>query len=170
MLKLRAAIYSRWCVAVEERISESLHGSARRSPRAFPADWKVATYHRSSQLWKTSQASTTVISGPRRGEDVASTLKLKRCALALGAFLVAAPGVPQTRMLDDFSTSSRWRAAASDGVTASGTAFEGGLRLDYDFTKGSGYAFLRRELPLDLPTISNCVFGFVAMGRPMHWS
>ena len=72
--------------------------------------------------------------------------------LGLGLPLIAASaGVPPTRLLDDFSTRSQWRAAASDGVSASGTAFEGGLRLDYDFTKGSGYAFLRRELPLDFP-------------------
>ena len=66
-------------------------------------------------------------------------------ALALG-------GVGQLpRTLDDFSDPARWPASASDGVTASARSFEGGLRLDYDFSRGSGYAFVRRPLPLDLP-------------------
>lgn len=71
----------------------------------------------------------------------------------LSAALLLAGGTapPQGLVLDDFSAPAAWRAEASDGVTASGRPFEGGLRLDYDFSKGSGYAFLRRELPLELP-------------------
>jgi hypothetical protein len=53
--------------------------------------------------------------------------------------------------LDDFSAPSLWRAQASDGVGFTSAPFEGGLRLDYDFTRGSGYAYLRRDLPLELP-------------------
>lgn len=65
-----------------------------------------------------------------------------------------APASGQT-VLDDFERPSIWEAASSDGVDASSESIPGvngrALRLDYDFTKGSGYAFLRRELPLDLP-------------------
>src|SRR5688572_7609786 len=75
---------------------------------------------------------------------------MKRLALLLCA-LAGAAGAQPARMLDDFSTPAAWRAAASDGVTGTAVPFEGGLRLDYDFTRGSGYAFLRRELPLELP-------------------
>jgi len=57
----------------------------------------------------------------------------------------------QPRLLDDFATPAAWRAQASDGVTGTMRPFEGGLRLDYDFSRGSGYAFLRRALPLELP-------------------
>jgi hypothetical protein len=75
-----------------------------------------------------------------------------RLALLLAAlFAGASPALAQSRLLDDFGRPEFWQAKASDGVAATGTPFDGGLRLDYDFTKGSGYAFLRRELPLDLP-------------------
>ena len=63
----------------------------------------------------------------------------------------SAAAAQQARLLDDFSRPANWRATASDGVTASAAPFEGGLALDYDFSRGSGYAVLRRELPLDLP-------------------
>lgn len=63
----------------------------------------------------------------------------------------AGMALPAPRTLDDFSDTSRWEARASDGVTGTARPFEGGLRLDYDFARGSGYAFIRRALPLELP-------------------
>jgi len=74
-----------------------------------------------------------------------------RICLPVLAVLGGSAAAQDARLLDDFGEASRWRAQASDGVGASSRPFEGGLRLDYDFTKGSGYAFLRRELPLELP-------------------
>jgi len=75
-----------------------------------------------------------------------------RATLLLSTLLLGPSAAAQSeRRLDDFSSASRWRAEASDGVAASARPFEGGLRLDYDFSRGSGYAFLRRELPLELP-------------------
>jgi hypothetical protein len=66
--------------------------------------------------------------------------------------LLAGPALARpAQRLDDFSAPALWRAQASDGVGFSSAPFEGGLRLDYDFTRGSGYAYLRRDLPLDLP-------------------
>jgi hypothetical protein len=70
----------------------------------------------------------------------------------LSLLVLANPALAETpRVLDNFSAPAAWRAQASDGVDFSSRPFEGGLRLDYDFNRGSGYAFLRRDLPLDLP-------------------
>jgi hypothetical protein len=55
------------------------------------------------------------------------------------------------RVLDDFSNPAPWQAGASDDVSAHLRKEEGGLCLDFDFGGVSGYAVLRRELPLDLP-------------------
>ena len=75
-----------------------------------------------------------------------------RRLLALLLLALAGPAFAQEpRLLDDFATPAAWRAQASDGVTGTMRPFEGGLRLDYDFSRGSGYAFLRRALPLELP-------------------
>ena len=65
------------------------------------------------------------------------------------ALFVAALAAAQP--LDDFHAPAAWRASASDGVAAASRPFEGGLRLDYDFSRGAGYAVLHRALPLDLP-------------------
>ena len=81
---------------------------------------------------------------------------MRRALLLPLAMLAAAAGAAasQPRTLDDFESASRWTATASDGVAASLSPVPGAsgqaLRLDYDFSKGSGYAVLRRELPLDL--------------------
>lgn len=73
-------------------------------------------------------------------------------ALLVAAVQVAASPVPRT--LDDFETEAGWAVSSSDGVSAGLSVVPGAsgraLRLEYDFTKGSGYAVLRRELPLDL--------------------
>ncbi len=59
------------------------------------------------------------------------------------------------RLLDGFETLGAWTADASDGVKASARSAAGlrdrALRLDFDFGKSAGYAFVRRDLPLDLP-------------------
>jgi hypothetical protein len=61
----------------------------------------------------------------------------------------------QERLLDGFETLAAWTADASDGVKASAVSTVGlhgrALRLDFDLGKSAGYAFVRRELPLDLP-------------------
>jgi hypothetical protein len=55
-------------------------------------------------------------------------------------------------VLDDFSDATRWHAAGSDQVKASAhRGARGGVCLGYDFAGVSGYAVLRRELPLELP-------------------
>ena len=56
---------------------------------------------------------------------------------------------------DDFEDLAPWRADAADGVGARLRAVPGAdgsaLRLDYDFAGAGGYAFVRRELPTELP-------------------
>ncbi len=76
-----------------------------------------------------------------------------RRLLVLLLLVLAGPAfAQQPRLLDDFAAPAvAWRAQASDGVTGTMRPYEGGLRLDYDFSRGSGYAFLRRALPLELP-------------------
>ncbi len=59
------------------------------------------------------------------------------------------------RLLDGFEKIEAWTADASDGVTASARpsagVHGGALRLDFDFGRSAGYAFVRRKLPLELP-------------------
>jgi len=75
--------------------------------------------------------------------------------LAAHGIVMSSAWADQDRLLDGFETLGAWTADASDGVKASAesTAGLGGraLRLDFDFGKSAGYAFVRRELPLDLP-------------------
>ena len=69
--------------------------------------------------------------------------------LSLGASL--APAAAAIEIIDDFKDVSAWRASASDDVRARLRHDRDGLCMDYDFGGVSGYAVLRRDLPLDLP-------------------
>ncbi|MDO9073632.1 MAG: hypothetical protein Q7U73_10225 [Rubrivivax sp.] len=70
-------------------------------------------------------------------------------ALAAGA-AQAAP--LRSAVLDDFRDTSAWQASASDQVRASlRRDDDGSLCLDYDFAGVSGYAVMRRALPMDWP-------------------
>ncbi|KAB2941942.1 MAG: carbohydrate-binding protein [Hyphomicrobium sp.] len=75
--------------------------------------------------------------------------------VALGASASGAKVSDQAQVLDDFERLGAWKADASDGVKASSRSTAGvhggALRLDFDFGRSAGYAFVRRELPLDLP-------------------
>ncbi|MFG6430498.1 hypothetical protein [Roseateles sp. LYH14W] len=57
-------------------------------------------------------------------------------------------------VLDDMKDATPWQATASDQVKATvrRDVKDDSLCLDYDFSGVSGYAVLRRELPLDWPT------------------
>lgn len=71
-------------------------------------------------------------------------------ALALGS--AGATLAASTELLDDFRDRARWQASASDQVQATiAPGPRGGLCLQYDFHGVSGYAVMRRTLPLDLP-------------------
>ncbi|MFT7721668.1 MAG: hypothetical protein QM788_02360 [Roseateles sp.] len=67
--------------------------------------------------------------------------------------LLAAARFSGAAVLDDMRDASAWRASASDQVRASlrRDAQDGSLCLDYDFSGVSGYAVMRRELPVDWP-------------------
>jgi hypothetical protein len=68
---------------------------------------------------------------------------------ALGSTPLAAT---ESRLLDDFSDAGAWTAGASEDVKAAAVRRPGkGLCLRYDFGRVSGYAVLRRALPLELP-------------------
>ncbi len=75
---------------------------------------------------------------------------MKRLLLSL--LLLAAPGV-RAAVLDDMKDATAWQASGSDQVKASlrRDTRDDSLCLDYDFAGVSGYAVLRRELPLDWP-------------------
>ena len=73
-------------------------------------------------------------------------------ALALALMLVTQ--LATAAVLDDMKDPAPWKATASDQVKATvrRDAKDDSLCLDYDFSGVSGYAVLRRELPLDWPT------------------
>ena len=68
---------------------------------------------------------------------------------------VSAARAQETRVLDDFESVSTWSADASTDVTSRLSQVDGAdgraLRMDYDFNGRSGYAFVSRDLPLELP-------------------
>ena len=72
----------------------------------------------------------------------------------LFALLLAAwAGIVSAQVLDDFRQADAWTAIASDQVKASlRRDARAGLCLDYDFAGVSGYAVMRRALPMDWPT------------------
>ena len=71
-------------------------------------------------------------------------------ALACGAG--SASSALRSEVLDDFAQTSAWQAIASDQVKASlRRDGDGSLCLDYDFAGVSGYAVMRRDLPMLWP-------------------
>jgi hypothetical protein len=67
------------------------------------------------------------------------------------ALALALAGATPVRALDTFDTVAAWQASASDGVSSRVSVDDGALRLDYDFARVAGYAFVRRPLPIDWP-------------------
>jgi hypothetical protein len=93
------------------------------------------------------------------------------CALLCVIWIAPASGEPihsriASRILDDFKDSSAWNALASDQVSSSlrsiATSHGQGLCLAYDFNGVSGYAAMRRELPISFPP--NYEFDFKVRG------
>jgi len=76
-------------------------------------------------------------------------------AIFLLLFVAAAAGNSQVRTLDEFNDVSGWSYNSSDGVKMFHTTDHGvsgrALRIDYDFTKGSGYGGMQKLFPLELP-------------------
>ena len=96
------------------------------------------------------------------------------CGVALTTFLsigllsscAVQAAESQTRILDNFTDSSPWKALASDQVSSTlRPIHENGndaLCLDYNFNNVSGYAAMRRELPITFP--ANYQFDFRGRG------
>lgn len=78
-------------------------------------------------------------------------------AWILAAFVMIAPGQAWARatVIDDFSDIAPWQAIPSSGVTMNLSKVPGrtgdALKIDFDFTRGSGYAAVRRNVNLPLP-------------------
>ncbi len=72
-----------------------------------------------------------------------------------------------TVMVDDFEDVSRWSAHPAEGVTlalgSDAGAHGRALRMDVRFTRGTGYAVVRRPVSLDLP--ADWVFRFRLRGE-----
>lgn len=77
---------------------------------------------------------------------------MKGIAVAALALLVSAAAAAPPKLLDDFSDVAAWKVSASDQVRAGlRRDRDGSLCLHYDFNGVSGYAVMRRALPLALP-------------------
>ncbi|MDQ6736790.1 MAG: discoidin domain-containing protein [Gemmatimonadota bacterium] len=79
-----------------------------------------------------------------------------RTAFAIAIVLTASRAeAQQTRVIDDFSDISAWKAVPSDGVSLKigSDAGEHGraMRLDFDFHGGGGYAVAHRAVALEFP-------------------
>lgn len=72
----------------------------------------------------------------------------------------------QGRVLDDFESTSGWIPIAADAVkidTAAAAGLRGqAIRMDFDFTAGTGYCGIRKPFPLELP--ENFQFTFYLKG------
>lgn len=70
---------------------------------------------------------------------------------ALSTLFVSA----QVRVLDEFENLQNWSVFKSDGVNMVISSDKGisgkAIRLDYDFTKGSGFGGVQKVIPIDLP-------------------
>lgn len=78
---------------------------------------------------------------------------LRPCLAPLAVLVMCSAQAEQVRVLDDFRDASRWQAQASDQVSArvERDSPGRGTCLHYDFGRVSGYAVMRRALPLQLP-------------------
>ncbi len=68
----------------------------------------------------------------------------------------------QTQVLDSFENTSGWTLIAADGVKGEIVESDDALRLDYDFSAGSGYCVAALEV--DLPLDPNYRFGYKFRG------
>ena len=79
----------------------------------------------------------------------------KRNAIFILLVFTTAVISAQVRTLDEFEGREGWTLNVSDGVTL-GISNDKGLtgnaiRLDYDFTRGTGYGGIQKRFPIDLP-------------------
>jgi len=69
--------------------------------------------------------------------------------------LVVAAGNAQIMTLESFDDTTGWSYNIADGVTLNVSTGEGvtgkAIRIDYDFTEGTGYGGIQKLFPIDLP-------------------
>lgn len=91
-------------------------------------------------------------------------------ALVLGLTATHAPARAEVRVLDGFETVGSWKVITSEAVVMSISVEPGGvngrcLRIDYDFTRGSGYGIVRRDFDTPLPLPANYRFSYAIRGE-----
>lgn len=96
------------------------------------------------------------------------------CSVLPVALVMAAESAPSpVRVLDDFEALDDWTAEGTDEVGAALRWVDGvqgrALCLDYDFSRASGFALARRELPLDFPDDFALAFALRGSGAANHW-
>ena len=83
-------------------------------------------------------------------------------ACSLGLLLAMAISHAQVKTLDQFENKDGWAIVKADGVNLNLSLEQGvsgqAIRLDYDFTKGTGYGGIQKQFPIDLP--ENYEFSF----------
>lgn len=76
-------------------------------------------------------------------------------ALLLLIALTSFAATAQQRTLETFDQASGWSYNISDGVTLNGSAEKGvtgnAVRIDYDFTGGTGFGGIQKMFPINLP-------------------
>ncbi|HQT95053.1 MAG TPA: discoidin domain-containing protein [Thermoanaerobaculaceae bacterium] len=92
---------------------------------------------------------------------------VRKAAICLFGFVVAAGGGAQTSVLDDFASVAGWKAAPSEGVTlalsSEATPPGHAMRLDFDFHGHGGWAAVRKPINIELP--ANYAFTFRIRGE-----
>lgn len=87
---------------------------------------------------------------------------VKLIALILVLLSLAIQIFGQSKTLDDFATINGWKIFNSDGVELKISSAEGikdkCIRIDYNFTKGSGYGGIQKVIPIEYP--ENFQFSF----------
>lgn len=89
--------------------------------------------------------------------DYISTKKLWKLGLTFSLILGSQFAWSQVKTLDDFNNTNGWNYIKSEGgdvkmnISNDNGRTGKAIRLDYDFTKGTGYSGLQKLFPLDLP-------------------
>ena len=80
---------------------------------------------------------------------------IKLIALILVLLSLAIQIFAQGKTLDEFNSTDGWKIFASDGVElkiSMANGFKGKcIRIDYNFTKGSGYGGIQKIIPIEFP-------------------
>ncbi|MEW6196822.1 MAG: discoidin domain-containing protein [Bacteroidota bacterium] len=80
---------------------------------------------------------------------------IKIVVLILALLSLAIQIFAQPKLLDDFNSVEGWRSFSTEGVVVNVSVVDGFkgkcIKLDYNFTKGSGYFGIQSDFPIQLP-------------------